>query len=60
MQSPDEQARFAAFYRARYAEVLGFIARRLGDSNDAGRHARAEDIVHETFLIAWRQWCRDP
>jgi len=39
---------FAALYRREHGDVLRFVSRRIGE-----RHA--EDVTHETFLIAWRR-----
>jgi len=41
-------AAFEEFYRTHYADVLRFLARRT----DSGQ---AEDLAHETFLIAWQK-----
>jgi RNA polymerase sigma-70 factor (ECF subfamily) len=43
------EGRFAALYNDAYADVLRFVQRR------AGPH-RAEDVVHEAFLVAWRRF----
>jgi len=51
--------RYAALYRSTYADVLGFVARRLGGADSSGL-ARAEDVTHETFLIAWRRFAAVP
>ena len=49
-QTRDMRAsRFAALYNDAYGDVLRFVRRR------AGPH-RAEDVVHETFLVAWRRF----
>lgn len=42
--------RFAALFRAHYARVLSYAARRVDD------RAGAEDAVAETFMIAWRRY----
>jgi RNA polymerase sigma-70 factor, ECF subfamily len=43
----DERARFERIFRANYGRVLAYVRRR--SSGDA------EDVVAETFLIAWRR-----
>lgn len=45
--------RFADLYDSAYQDVLRFVRRRTAP--DA-----AEDVVHETFLIAWRRFDRVP
>ncbi|NCT90350.1 sigma-70 family RNA polymerase sigma factor [Cellulomonas sp. APG4] len=42
------EERFADLYDATYADVLRFVQRRAGPG-------RAEDVVHEAFLVAWRR-----
>lgn len=52
MSSPpkaEHEQRFRALYERNYADVLRF-ARRRGDPD------RAEDVAHETFLVAWRRF----
>lgn len=49
-QTPDAD-RFATIYRAFHGEVLRFISRRLLPPD----HARAEDITHDTFMVAMRR-----
>lgn len=46
--SEEREARFAALYAATYGDVLRFVQRRTGPH-------RAEDVVHEAFLAAWRR-----
>lgn len=41
-------ARFRTLYEANYADVLRFVTRRVHPSH-------AEDVVAETFLVAWRR-----
>ncbi|WP_154605409.1 RNA polymerase sigma factor [Arthrobacter sp. AQ5-05] len=43
------EGRFAALYNDAYADVLRFVQRRSGPD-------RAEDVVHEAFLVAWRRF----
>ena len=50
---PSRQQRFAALYDSAHADVLRFIRRRA--DFDA-----AEDLAHETFLIAWRRFDNVP
>lgn len=45
---PDRTARFTALYEATYAELLRFSQRRVHSTH-------AEDVVAETFLVAWRR-----
>jgi len=54
--SPNEAAAFAAIYRQTHAQVLGFISRRLIPRD----YARAEEITHDTFLVAWRRFADLP
>jgi RNA polymerase sigma-70 factor (ECF subfamily) len=42
-------ARFDAYFRAHYAEVLAYALRRVGE------RPRAEDVAAETFAVAWRR-----
>ena len=42
------QADFAALYEAHYAAVVAYCRRRSDEST-------AEDVAHETFLVAWRR-----
>lgn len=46
---PQDQERFRALYDATYEPVLRFIQRRIPEEH------RAEDVTHETFLVAWRR-----
>lgn len=45
---PAAAARFRSAYEATYADVLRFVQRRVP-------HDRAEDVVAETMLVAWRR-----
>lgn len=54
MPIPDRRARLEALYRAHAAAVHAYARRRVDDP------AAAEDIVAETFLIAWRRLERVP
>ncbi len=47
-RAPDAEARFTALYESTYRELTRFVQRRV----DPGR---AEDIVAEAFLVAWRR-----
>ncbi|ADB35610.1 RNA polymerase, sigma-24 subunit, ECF subfamily [Kribbella flavida DSM 17836] len=47
-RAPDREARFTALYEAAYADLIRFARRRADRS-------RAEDIVAEAFLVAWRR-----
>ncbi|WP_152363025.1 RNA polymerase sigma factor [Microlunatus speluncae] len=47
-RTPDREARFTALYEAGYPELIRFAQRRV----DPGR---AEDVVAESFLVAWRR-----
>lgn len=49
MADEDRKAAFRTIYEQHYGSVLGFVLR---------RHARegAEDVVQETFLVAWRRF----
>lgn len=47
-RAPDREARFTSLYEAAYAALLRFAQRRV--------HAtHAEDVVAESFLVAWRR-----
>ena len=48
-----DEDEFTALFRAHYARVLAFVARRTD-------HARAHDVVAETFATAWRHFPRLP
>jgi RNA polymerase sigma factor (sigma-70 family) len=48
MSVGDDEARFSALYRAHYAEIVRFAARRIGPD-------RARDVAAETFLAVWRR-----
>jgi RNA polymerase sigma factor (sigma-70 family) len=50
----DRRARLEALYRAHAAAVHAYARRRIEDSS------AAEDVVAETFLIAWRRLDRVP
>lgn len=45
---PERERRFRAAYDDTYADVLRFAQRR-------GDPAHADDVVAETFLVAWRR-----
>jgi RNA polymerase sigma-70 factor (ECF subfamily) len=45
---PSDEERFRALYAASHADVLRFVTRRVPDF-------RAEDVVAEAFLVAWRR-----
>lgn len=48
--APDaDEERFAAFYRTAYLPVLRFTVRRVS-------RERAEDLVSEAFIVAWRRF----
>ena len=49
-------ARFATIYRQTHAQVLGFISRRLIPRD----FARAEELTHDTYLVAWRRFADLP
>ncbi|MBP6994771.1 MAG: hypothetical protein KBB39_01350 [Phycicoccus sp.] len=44
-----DEERFAAFYRTAYLPVLRFTVRRVS-------RERAEDLVSEAFIVAWRRF----
>jgi RNA polymerase sigma factor (sigma-70 family) len=44
----DDEQRFRVLYRQHYARVLAYALRRVGPD-------RAQDVVAETFLVAWRR-----
>jgi len=46
---PSRQQRFAELYDSAHADVLRFIRRRAD-------FTAAEDLAHETFLVAWRRF----
>jgi RNA polymerase sigma-70 factor (ECF subfamily) len=46
--SRSRRARFEVFYRSHYEDLLAFALRRANSTE-------AEDIVAETFLVAWRR-----
>lgn len=48
-RGPDDRARFQAVYEAQYRAVLAYARRRAAEVADA------EDVVAETFTIAWRR-----
>jgi len=50
------QSRFAAMYRATHASVLSFVSRRLIPRD----FTRAEEITHDTYLVAWRKFSQLP
>lgn len=45
---PDPQERFVALYRAYQPQVLAYARRRLSEMD-------AQDVVADTFVVAWRQ-----
>ncbi len=45
----DAEARFRSFFQEHYEAVLAYALRRIGSE-------AAEDLVAETFLIAWRRY----
>jgi RNA polymerase sigma-70 factor (ECF subfamily) len=47
-RAPDHEARFTSLYETAYADLLRFAQRRVD-----GTHA--EDVVAESFLVAWRR-----
>ena len=49
----DDEQRFRVLYRQHYAPVLAYALRRVGPD-------RAQDVVAETFLVAWRHIRRAP
>ncbi len=49
----DDEQRFRALYRQHYARVLAYALRRVGPD-------RAQDVVAETFLVAWRHLRKAP
>lgn len=48
LSDPDRTARFTALYEATYADLLRFAQRRVHPTH-------AEDVVAESFLVAWRR-----
>jgi RNA polymerase sigma factor (sigma-70 family) len=49
----DDEQRFRGLYRQHYARVLAYALRRVGPD-------RAQDVVAETFLVAWRHIRKAP
>jgi len=49
----DPAAEFAEAFHANYADVLGYVSRRI-------REPKAEDITAEVFKRAWQAWHRAP
>jgi RNA polymerase sigma-70 factor (ECF subfamily) len=49
----DDEQRFRVLYRQHYARVLAYALRRVGPD-------RAQDVVAETFLVAWRHIRKAP
>ncbi len=49
----DDEQRFRVLYRQHYARVLTYALRRVGSD-------RAQDVVAETFLVAWRHIRKAP
>jgi RNA polymerase sigma factor (sigma-70 family) len=52
VEEAEEVARFEAIYREHFASVEAYARRRLS--------ARADDVVAETFLVAWRRFDQVP
>jgi RNA polymerase sigma-70 factor, ECF subfamily len=52
VREAEEVARFEAIYREHFASVEAYARRRLS--------ARADDVVAETFLVAWRRFDQVP
>lgn len=48
------EARFTTLFHATYREVRSFAMRRLPDSD------AVDDVVSETFLVAWRRFAQVP
>jgi RNA polymerase sigma-70 factor (ECF subfamily) len=44
---------FAALYDAHHGRVFAYVVSRIG-------HAAADEVVSDTFLIAWRRWADVP
>ena len=53
MDEPDPERRFTAMYRAHHAQVYAYAVTR------AGRQL-ADDVVADTFLVAWRRLASVP
>lgn len=49
MSQGDRRSRFESMFRATYDRVLSYTLRRVD-------HADAEDVVAETFAVAWRRF----
>ncbi len=49
MAEPDREGRFTAFYDSHYARVRAYVIARVG-------RGVADDVVSQTFLIAWRRF----
>lgn len=49
----DPASGFADAFHANYADVLGYVTRRIGDT-------RAEDVTAEVFTRAWQSWAQAP
>lgn len=47
-RAPDREARFTSLYEATYADLLRFAQRRVHSTH-------AEDVVAESFVVAWRR-----
>jgi DNA-directed RNA polymerase specialized sigma24 family protein len=52
VEEAEEVARFEAIYREHFASVEAYARRRLS--------TRADDVVAETFLVAWRRFDQVP
>jgi len=48
-----QAAEFASAFHANYADVLGYVTRRIGET-------KAEDITAEAFSRAWQAWLNAP
>lgn len=49
MAEPDREGRFTAFYDSHYVRVRAYVVSRAD-------HGVADEVVSETFLIAWRRF----
>jgi RNA polymerase sigma factor (sigma-70 family) len=45
----DRSAEFETFYTARYAEIAGYVRRRVADHD-------CDDVIAQVFTIAWRRF----
>ena len=53
MTEPDAAARFTELYETHHAQVYAYAVSRAG-------RPYADDVVSETFLVAWRRWSELP